>query len=114
MAIYWICPSCNTPNSLNKKKCKCGTSYPKSGNRKFRVRVQINKRRLSRSAQTLAMAREIEIVLKEKLLKEKYFGKENKTSKITLNKFFCLASDGIGIFLKVCQQELNFEEESDE
>jgi len=88
MAIYWICPSCNTPNSLNKKKCKCGTSYPKSGNRKFRVQVQINKRRLSRSAQTLAMAREIEIVLKEKLLKEKYFGKENKTSKITLNKFF--------------------------
>ncbi len=88
MAIYWICPSCNSLNSLTKKECKCGTSYPKPDKRKFRVQVQIDKRRKSASAQTLSQAREIEILLKEKLLKEKYFGRSIESRKITLNDFF--------------------------
>ena len=74
MAIYWRCPDCRTLNSLAKKRCSCGASYPAPGKRRFVVQVRYGGVRRTAVAQTLAQAKEVEVMLKEELIRRKYMG----------------------------------------
>lgn len=69
MAIYCYCTSCRNTSPLNARKCvKCGTPYPRE-NRKYRVMVCVGGKRVSRMADNLTLAREMEATIKADLLR---------------------------------------------
>jgi len=92
MPVYWKCPRCRTLNSISKKTCSCGQGYPRSNNdRHFVVQVTFKGKRKTRTAQTLAQAREIEAFLKEQLIRESYLGptrEEKKNTPLTVEALF--------------------------
>jgi len=63
MAINIRCQKCSADMTLNSKKCnQCGTPVPK--NKKYRVIVRVNGKRVSKTVNNLELAREIEGKLK--------------------------------------------------
>ncbi len=71
MAIEIFCTECKTSNGLNSKKCsKCGTTFTRV--RKYRVRVQVKGKRISRVVDNLTIAREVEAALKGDLVRDEF------------------------------------------
>ena len=72
MAIQNYCLGCKNANPLEAKKCrKCGTTFTKD-NRKFRVDVSVKGQRITRMADNLTLAREIETAIKSDLIREEF------------------------------------------
>ena len=71
MAIQIFCTECKTSNGLDAKKCsKCGTAFGRS--RKYRVRVQVKGRRVTRVVDNLTIARDVEAAFKGDLVRDEF------------------------------------------
>lgn len=71
MPIYLHCPKCKGRSSIKAKKCeRCGYLFPYYG-KKYRVEVKYRGKRISRLADNLTVAREMETVLKSDILRGK-------------------------------------------
>ncbi len=71
MAIEIHCSSCYTSNGLDAKKCsKCGAAFTRD--KKYRVRVQVKGKRISRVVDNLTIAREVEAALKGDLVRDEF------------------------------------------
>ncbi len=78
MAIYCYCPSCRSVSPLNARKCdKCGKVFPRE-NRKYRVFVCVGRKRVTRMADNLTLAREMEATIKADLLRGAHNIKKGK------------------------------------
>ena len=79
MAINYLCKKCKTAFSLSHKKCpKCGEAVPKTG-RLYRVRVQVNGKRITRVVPgSLELAKEIEAKIKAELVSGEYYDRREK------------------------------------
>ncbi len=79
MAINYLCKNCKTAFSLSHKKCpKCGEAVPKIG-RIYRVRVQVNGKRITRVVPgSLELAKEIEAKIKAELVSGEYYDRREK------------------------------------
>ena len=87
MPIYWKCLSCKSLNSLSGKVCSCGAKYPGPTQRKFVVQVTYKGVRKCGTADTLSQARELEIHIKETLIREKYLGTSKTKESPTVKDF---------------------------
>jgi integrase/DNA-directed RNA polymerase subunit RPC12/RpoP len=91
MAINYICKKCKTAFSLTHKKCPhCGEPIPRAG-KTYRVRVQVNGKRITRTVpNSLELAREIEAKIKSELVSGDYFNRHTKIPTIDdiWNKYF--------------------------
>lgn len=85
MAINYLCSKCKTAFSLSKKVCPtCGEPVPKTG-KWFRIRVQVNGKRVTRAFQgSLELAKEIEAKIKAELVSGEYYDRRRKIP--TLNE----------------------------
>ena len=83
MAINHICKNCKTNFSLSHKKCpKCGAPIPRVG-KMYRVRVQVNGKRITRTIpNSLELAKEIEAKLKTELISGDYYDRRKKIPKL--------------------------------
>lgn len=71
MAIQIFCTECKTSNGLEAKKCsKCGSTFTRD--KKYRVCVSVKGKRLTRVADNLTIAREIEAALKGDLVRDEF------------------------------------------
>jgi len=71
MAINIRCQKCSADMALNSKKCNhCGTPVPK--NKKYRVIVRVNGKRISKTVNNLELAREIEGKLKVDIARDEF------------------------------------------
>ena len=79
MAINYLCKNCKTAFSLSHKKCpKCEEAVPKTG-RLYRVRVQVNGKRVTRVVPgSLELAKEIEAKIKAELVSGEYYDRRKK------------------------------------
>ncbi len=79
MAINHICKNCKTNFSLSRKKCpKCGAPIPRVG-KMYRVRVQVNGKRITRTIpNSLELAKEIEAKLKTELVSGDYYDRRKQ------------------------------------
>lgn len=72
MAIQNYCLGCKNANPLDAKKCrKCGATFTKD-NRKFRVDVSVKGQRITRMADNLTLARELEASIKADMLRQEF------------------------------------------
>ena len=86
MAINIRCQNCTTDMKLTTKKClRCGTPIPK--NKKYRVIVRVNGKRISRTVDNLELARDIEGKLKVDIARDE-FKIQKKKPTITLHSFW--------------------------
>ncbi|HIC86041.1 MAG TPA: site-specific integrase, partial [Desulfobacterales bacterium] len=88
MAIYWKCPSCKSSNSLSKRVCSCGERYPSPRKRKFVIQVRYKGIRKCAVADTLSQARELEVHIKEMLIRWKYLGAPKIKESPSVREFF--------------------------
>jgi integrase/ribosomal protein L40E len=71
VAIQIFCTSCKTSNGMDAKKCsKCGTVFTRD--KKYRVCVSVKGKRLTRVADNLTIAREVEAALKGDLVRDEF------------------------------------------
>jgi hypothetical protein len=90
MAIQNYCLSCRTSNLLEAKKCKkCGVTFGRD-NRQYRVDVTVKGRRLTRMADNLTIAREIESTVKSDMVREEFDVSHHKSKQrqLTLGDFW--------------------------
>ncbi len=78
MAIQIFCTECKTSNGLDAKKCsKCGTAFARD--KKYRVCVSVKGKRLTRVADNLTIAREVEAALKGDLVRDEFEIADHRT-----------------------------------
>ena len=79
MAINYLCKKCKTAFSLKYKKCpNCGELVPRV-NKTYRVRVQVNGKRITRTVpNNLELAKEIEAKIKTELVSGTYYDRREK------------------------------------
>lgn len=71
MAINVRCQKCSADMSLNSKKCnQCGTPVPK--NKKYRVIVRVNGKRVCKTVNNLELAKDIEGKLKVDIARDEF------------------------------------------
>ena len=90
MAINYLCKNCKTAFSLNHKKCpNCGEPVPRVG-KTYRVRVQVNGKRITRTVpNNLELAKEIEAKIKAELISGEYYDRREQAKlETTFNDFF--------------------------
>ncbi|WP_024334622.1 tyrosine-type recombinase/integrase [Desulfotignum balticum] len=86
MAINIHCMECKSDLKLGSKVCSnCGAKVPK--NKKYRVIVRVNGKRVSRIAGNLVLARDIESKLKTDISRDE-FDIQKKKPAMTLNEFW--------------------------
>jgi len=86
MAINIRCKKCKTEMKIGTKKCpKCDTIVPK--NKTYKIIVRMNGKRITRTANNLELAREIEAKFKDDIARGE-FDIHKKKDSITLNKFW--------------------------
>ena len=86
MSIQVFCTGCKTSSALDAKKCpKCGKPFGRE--RKFRVQVSVKGQRITRVADNLTIAKEIESSIKADMVREEFDISHHKTKKkaVTLN-----------------------------
>jgi integrase len=80
VAIQIFCTTCKTSNGLDAKKCsKCGTPFARD--KKYRVCVSVKGKRLTRVADNLTIAREVEAALKGDLVRDEFDIADHKATK---------------------------------
>ncbi len=86
MAINIRCQKCTIDIKLTAKKCsKCGTPVPK--NKKYRVIVRVNGKRITRTVSNLDLAKDIESSLKVDIARGEY-KVQKKASAMNLGLFW--------------------------
>ncbi|MGA2229125.1 MAG: integrase, partial [Syntrophobacteraceae bacterium] len=79
MAIQLYCSNCFTTSALNSKECAgCGKTFGRD--RKFRVRLSMKGKRVTRVVDNLTIAKEVESSIRADLLRDEY---EITTHKVT-------------------------------
>jgi integrase len=82
MAINTFCTSCKTSNGLDAKKCsKCGNAFGRD--KKYRVSVSVKGNRVTRVADNLTIAREVEAAIKGDLVRDEYDIATHRVEKVT-------------------------------
>lgn len=81
MAVQNYCLECKNANPLEGKKCrKCGVTFSKD-NRKYRVDVSVKGQRITRMADNLTLARELEASIKADMIREEFDISHHKAKK---------------------------------
>jgi integrase len=81
MAIHTFCTTCKTSNGLDAKKCsKCGNAFGRD--KKYRVSVSVKGHRVTRLADNLTLAREVEAAVKGDLVRNEYDIAEHRVKKV--------------------------------
>jgi len=81
MAVQNYCLECKNANPLEGKKCrKCGATFTKD-NRKYRVDVSVKGQRITRMADNLTLARELEVSIKADMIREEFDISHHKAKK---------------------------------
>lgn len=82
MAIQLYCSNCYTTSALNSKECSgCGKAFGRD--RKFRVRVSMKGKRVTRVVDNLTIAREVEAAFKGDLVRDEFEITSHKAKKAT-------------------------------
>ncbi len=79
MAIYHRCIKCGNEFSTKLKRCpKCGTPVPKR-DKKFRIKIFYDGRRINKTiVGSLALAKEIEVKIRQELISGEYYDRREK------------------------------------
>ena len=81
MAIQLYCQACRTYVTVTSKKCpKCGDLFPRDG-RKYRVDVTVKGKRVTRFADNLTIARELEGAIKGDMVRGEFDITAHKATK---------------------------------
>ncbi len=88
MAIQIYCERCRTANKLEAEKCrKCGAVFGRE--KTYRIDVSIKGKRVTRMAENLTVAREIETITKADMLRKEFDITVHKAVEtVTLDSFF--------------------------
>ncbi len=89
MSIQIFCPKCKTSSALNAKVCgKCQKPFDRT--RKYRVQVSVKGQRITRVADNLTIAKELESSIKADMVREEFDITHHKAKKkpVTLGELW--------------------------